>query len=101
MQALYNWYRRVIRHPQYRWWVILGTLVYLVSPFDLAPDFIPIIGEIDDIALVTLLISELSQVFLEWMKSRQVEKSIPNESKFDDNGTTDQASVDVKAVSVE
>jgi uncharacterized membrane protein YkvA (DUF1232 family) len=37
------------------WWVrvivVLG-IAYLLSPIDLIPDFLPIIGQLDDVALV-------------------------------------------------
>lgn len=42
------------------WWVKavvgLGAL-YLLSPIDLIPDFIPVIGQLDDILLLGALIS--------------------------------------------
>ncbi|NJP11877.1 MAG: DUF1232 domain-containing protein [Leptolyngbyaceae cyanobacterium RU_5_1] len=41
---LYNWYRNTLRHPKYRWWIILGTLLYLLSPVDISPDMFPILG---------------------------------------------------------
>ena len=53
LASLYNWYRKAIRHPRYRWWIIIGTLVYLISPFDISPDILPIAGQIDDFMLVT------------------------------------------------
>lgn len=71
IQSLYNWYRHTVRNPKYRWWVILATVLYLLSPFDISPDFLPIVGQIDDIALATLLISELSQMASEYFQSRQ------------------------------
>ena len=74
--SLYNWYRDTLRNPKYRWWIVLGTLAYLVSPFDIAPDFIPIGGQIDDFMLVTLLVTELSQVILDGFKSRSQGKSV-------------------------
>jgi uncharacterized membrane protein YkvA (DUF1232 family) len=52
------------RNPKYRWWVILGTLLYFISPIDIAPDFIPFVGELDDVILMTLLVSEVSQLAL-------------------------------------
>jgi uncharacterized membrane protein YkvA (DUF1232 family) len=70
LQSLYDWYRNTLRHPKYRWWIIGGTLVYLISPFDIAPDFFPILGEIDDVALVTLLVAEISQLVLDKVKSK-------------------------------
>jgi len=32
--------------------VLVLTLVYVMSPFDVIPDFIPVIGEMDDVAIV-------------------------------------------------
>jgi uncharacterized membrane protein YkvA (DUF1232 family) len=71
IQSLYSWYRNTLRNPKYRWWIVLGTIAYLVSPFDIAPDFIPIIGQIDDVAVVTLLVAEISQMLIEYTKTRQ------------------------------
>ncbi|MEM1281773.1 MAG: YkvA family protein [Cyanobacteria bacterium P01_D01_bin.6] len=70
VQSFYNWYKQTIRHPKYRWVLIGGTLLYLISPIDIAPDFIPLIGWIDDAAIATLLTAELGQVFLEFMNKR-------------------------------
>ena len=67
--SIYNWYRNTIRNPKYRWWIILGTLVYLISPFDIAPDFIPIVGVLDDFVLVSLLVTEVSQLVMDKYKS--------------------------------
>ena len=71
MASIYNWYRNTLRHPKYRWWIIAGTLVYLISPIDISPDFIPIVGEIDDLMLATLLVTELSQMFLTRFKASE------------------------------
>ncbi|MDJ0599795.1 MAG: YkvA family protein [Crocosphaera sp.] len=65
LQFIYDWYRSAIRHPQYRWWVILGTLVYFISPLDISPDIFPIAGQMDDFVLLTLLITELFQMIVE------------------------------------
>ncbi|HHP7245056.1 MAG TPA: YkvA family protein [Elainellaceae cyanobacterium] len=70
VQAFYNWYRGAIRNARYRWIIVLATIAYLVSPFDISPDFIPIIGWIDDGVIATLLVAELSQMFLEWIGRR-------------------------------
>ncbi|WP_071516937.1 DUF1232 domain-containing protein [Geitlerinema sp. PCC 9228] len=59
MQAFNKWYRQLLRHPKYRWWVILGTLVYFFSPIDLSPDLLPLLGQIDDVLLLVLLGSGL------------------------------------------
>ncbi len=94
-KSLYTWYRNTIRNPKYRWWVILGTLAYLVSPIDFAPDFLPIIGQLDDIALLTLLVSEVSQMLAQRIKSRR-SNDLDHESTPGETTT-----VDVNAASVE
>jgi len=60
--ALYTGYRALIRNPQTRWLVIAGTLLSLFSPLDLSPDILPLAGQLDDVLLVTLLLTELFQV---------------------------------------
>lgn len=98
IQSLYNWYRNTIRNPKYRWWLILGTIAYLFSPIDIAPDFIPIVGQIDDIAILTLLIAEVSQMLTQRLKERKDS----DEQAFNqvDHATTEDSTVDVDAVSV-
>lgn len=95
IQSIYNWYRNTIRNPKYRWWMILGTLLYIFSPFDIAPDFIPIIGQIDDVVVLTLLVSEVSQLLIDKAKARQGVTS----SATVENPTTEKT-VDVDSVSV-
>jgi uncharacterized membrane protein YkvA (DUF1232 family) len=60
-----NWYRRLLRNSKYRWVVLLGTLVYLVSPIDIAPDTIPVLGWIDDGLIATIAITEITQILLD------------------------------------
>ena len=93
VKSIYNWYRQAIRNPKYRWWIVLGTLVYLLSPIDISPDLIPIVGEIDDIAIVALLISEVSQIAIDHVKSRN--SQVPSTA-----GATGET-IDVDAVSVD
>lgn len=63
-------FRKGIRHPKYRWAIILGSFFYLVSPLDISPDVFPIIGWLDDGVLATLLISEVCQLMLDGKKNR-------------------------------
>ena len=48
-----------LRHPDAPGWLKLGTVLialYLISPIDLIPDVLPVIGIVDDIVLVPLAI---------------------------------------------
>ena len=52
-------YQRLLRDPRVprRAKVAIGLLVpYLASPIDLIPDFIPVIGQLDDAALAALVL---------------------------------------------
>ena len=94
IQAIYNWYRDLLRNPKYRWWVVAGSLLYLVSPIDISPDVFPIIGWLDDGIIISLLIAEVSQIAKEKLQSQNV--------RADKQPTTvEDAPVDVKAVKVD
>ena len=48
-----------LRHPAAPRWLKVGTamlVLYVVSPIDLVPDFLPLLGLADDVVLVPLAI---------------------------------------------
>ena len=90
----YDWYRNLIRNSQYRWVIIVGTLLYLISPIDLLPDFIPLIGQIDDGIIVTLLVAELSGLLLDRVKAQK------NKDVAAETTVASAETVDVNATSV-
>ena len=48
-----------LRHPRATRWLKLGVLgiaLYLLSPVDLVPDVLPVLGVVDDLVLVPLAI---------------------------------------------
>jgi len=52
-------YREVLRHPQTPWLakaLLWLAVAYLMLPFDLIPDFLPVIGHLDDLIIVPGLI---------------------------------------------
>lgn len=53
-------YRRVLAHPETPWLsrVLLGAAIaYFLTPIDLIPDFIPVLGQLDDLLIVPGLIA--------------------------------------------
>ena len=90
---IHNWYRNTIRHPKYRWLLIVGSLVYLLNPFDLAPDILPVVGLIDDGLVATVLVAEVSQLLRDRIQAQKVKTSVAANS----SGAT---IVDISAVPV-
>ncbi len=95
LESLYNWYRDVVANPKYRWWVIGGTLLYVLSPIDIIPDVFPIIGQIDDAVVITLLATEISSLLKE--------RNANIKQKRSDQSATQQSAqpVDVNAVEID
>lgn len=43
-----------------RWLIIVLSVLYILSPLDLVPDVIPVIGWLDDVGALGLIVSTLS-----------------------------------------
>ena len=92
-----NWYRQLLRNSKYRWVVLLGTLVYLVSPIDIAPDMFPVLGWIDDGLVATIAITEITQILLDRKRNlRQVAESTTMTAAVNKN----ESVINVDAVAV-
>jgi len=94
ISSLYDWYRNAIRHPKYRWLVMLGTVIYLISPIDFLPDIFPIIGQIDDVMLAGLLFTELSQMMIAKIQARQED----NPNTATENFSKETVDIDAETV---
>jgi uncharacterized membrane protein YkvA (DUF1232 family) len=75
VKIFYTWYRQAIRHTKYRWIVILATLFYWVMPADFAPDWIPLLGWLDDGVLATMLVTEVSQLLMAYRTRQKTDEA--------------------------
>ncbi|NEZ59774.1 DUF1232 domain-containing protein [Leptolyngbyaceae cyanobacterium CCMR0082] len=98
VESFYALYRSGLRNPKYRWLIIFGTLTYILSPLDISPDLLPIVGWIDDGVLITLLLTEVFYLFQGAFSSSDqdmVDEQTPA-NEDDDEGVV----IDVKAQEV-
>ena len=55
-------FKRLLADPRVEWWrkvLLVLVIVYLASPIDLVPDFIPVAGQLDDAILVVIALRVL------------------------------------------
>lgn len=52
--------------------IIAGGLLYFIIPTDLIPDFIPIVGLVDDIALLTTIINSMQGELTKYRKWKEM-----------------------------
>ena len=59
LKAEFAFYRRLQQHPQTPTfakallWLAIG---YVLMPFDLIPDFLPVIGQLDELVIIPILL---------------------------------------------
>lgn len=73
------------RTPRLARWLTIAVIAYALSPIDLIPDAIPIIGFLDDLILVPIGIAVVlklipTQVMLECRQKVEAEEFKPNEN---------------------
>jgi uncharacterized membrane protein YkvA (DUF1232 family) len=55
-------YTALIRNPKTKWATIILTILYIASPIDIIPEFIPIAGLVDDGLLISFLVIALKEL---------------------------------------
>ena len=96
MRLLFQGYRRLLTNPKYSIWVILASLLYLISPIDLSPDLIPLLGQIDDVALIVLMVSAAGQ----WLTQQGLNGQAAANAREEEDESV-KTTVDVKAVEID
>ena len=58
------------------------SVIYLLSPVDLIPDFIPFFGYLDDIIIVPLLLNLAIRLLPSEVREESIQKAVRNKRKF-------------------
>ncbi len=67
VKALYN-YMRDRYVPWYRKSIVVGALIYFISPIDTIPDLVPLIGYLDDLGVITAVLKFLGSELVPYYK---------------------------------
>lgn len=43
--------------------ILIGSLLYMIMPFDVIPDFVPVVGLLDDAAVIGLVYTQIKKIF--------------------------------------
>ncbi len=71
------WKKNYTETPWYAIASMVFTLLYVLNPLDLSPDYIPIVGYIDDVTVFSFALTLVNKdlvTYKKW-KSEQIEKS--------------------------
>ena len=73
------------RTPRIAKWLIAAAVAYLLMPFDLIPDFIPILGQLDDLIIVPGLVW-LGLCCIPLTLKQEIRRSVEQNHKADLSG---------------
>jgi uncharacterized membrane protein YkvA (DUF1232 family) len=69
---------KMARDPDVPWQykaAAVGALVYLISPIDAVPDIIPVVGLLDDVAVITAAVASLGAALMKYKDKNETDKS--------------------------
>ena len=76
------YFRALMTHaetPRLSRWLLGGALAYLLSPIDLIPDWIPILGQLDDLLIVSVLIYAALTIIPSSVKKECRDRTVNNQ----------------------
>ncbi len=70
VRLMYDYYRDP-NEPSGPKWLMGGALLYLIIPDDLIPDWIPVIGMLDDAAVIAFVWSRVKDILFNYAERRE------------------------------
>jgi len=67
VKALYK-YMRDKYVPWYRKSIVIGALIYFISPIDAIPDLAPLVGYLDDLGVITAVLKFMGSELIPYYK---------------------------------
>jgi len=80
------------RTPRAARWCLGAALAYLASPVDVVPDFVPVLGQLDDLLIVPGLV---------WLATRSVPRGVITECRARASQLEEDAGKSLPAVDVD
>lgn len=68
IKALYNYFTDS-SIPWYRKSIVIGALIYFITPIDTIPDIAPLIGYLDDLGVITAVIKYMGSELIPFYES--------------------------------
>lgn len=75
LPSLLRLYSRLLRDPRVSIWpkaLLVGALAYVILPFDLLPDALPLLGQIDDLVILVTA----ARWFTQWCPRHVVQEHV-------------------------
>jgi uncharacterized membrane protein YkvA (DUF1232 family) len=70
VKALYN-YMLDSGVPWYRKSIVLGALIYFITPIDSVPDLVPLVGYLDDLGVITAVLKFLGSELIPYYDDKR------------------------------
>ena len=67
VKALYS-YMKSSYVPWYRKSIVIGALIYFISPIDAIPDLAPLVGYLDDLGVITAVLKFMGSELIPYYK---------------------------------
>lgn len=83
------YFRALIKHPEtprLSRWLLIAAFAYLITPLDIIPDWIPVLGQLDDLLIVPALVYTAVVIIPSAVKKECRDQTADSEKKVTQGG---------------